>query len=139
MPFGLTFNLIIHDITTIVNITTIQTYSRNFVYYTQKFDDSHYIGMVLNMNIFYVIMENERGQLLMLKYKIDVLKALKERGYTSYRLATDRILSNGSIQKLRRDEVLSTDGLSTLCELLECQPGDLLENIPCKTNNKSLE
>ena len=66
----------------------------------------------------------------MLKYKIDILKALKEKGYTSYRLATDRILSNGSIQKLRRGEVLATDGLSTLCDLLECQPGDILINIP---------
>lgn len=62
-----------------------------------------------------------------LKYKIDVLSALKKKGYSSYRLAKDNILSSSSIQKLRKGEVLGADGLTLLCKLLECQPGDILE------------
>lgn len=59
-------------------------------------------------------------------YKIDVLATLKEKGYSAYRLSKENIISNGSIQKLRRGEILGADGIATLCELLEMQPGDFL-------------
>lgn len=62
-----------------------------------------------------------------LHYKIDVLKALQEHGYSSYKLAKEKLLSGSSIQKLRNGEPLGADGLNTLCRLLQCQPGDLLE------------
>lgn len=65
-----------------------------------------------------------------LKYKVDILVALKEKGYSSYRLANEKIMGNGSIQKLRKGEVLGSDGISTLCKLLNCQPGDILEYVP---------
>lgn len=61
-----------------------------------------------------------------LKYRIDVLGALKSAGHTSYSLQKDKILSNTSIQKLRNGEILSADGLEKLCKLLHCQPGDIL-------------
>lgn len=61
-----------------------------------------------------------------LKYKFDVLQALKAKGYSAYRLANDKLLSGSSIQKLRTGEALSADGIATLCKLLECQPGDIL-------------
>lgn len=61
-----------------------------------------------------------------LKYKIDVLAALKEHGYTSYRLINDKIFGNGTVQKLRNGEMLNADGIAKLCELLEMQPADLL-------------
>ncbi len=61
-----------------------------------------------------------------LKYKINVLSALKDKGYTTYRLSKEKILSHGSVQKIREGEVLSTEGITTLCKLLNMQPGDLL-------------
>lgn len=61
-----------------------------------------------------------------LKYKINVLSALKERGYTTYRLNKDKIFGSGTIQKIREGEVLSTEGITTLCKLLNMQPGDFL-------------
>ena len=71
-----------------------------------------------------------------LRFKIDILAALKEKGYSSYRLANDKIMGNGSIQKLRRNEVLGADGISTICQLLNCQPGDILEYIPDEQDTK---
>lgn len=65
-----------------------------------------------------------------LKYKIDILAALKSKGYSSYRLVNEKIFGNGSIQKLRKGEVLSTEGLETLCRLLDAQPADLIVYIP---------
>lgn len=61
-----------------------------------------------------------------LKYKINVLSTLKDKGYTTYRLSKEKILSHGSVQKIREGEVLSTEGITTLCKLLNMQPGDLL-------------
>ena len=65
----------------------------------------------------------------MLKYKIDVLKALKERGLSSYKLRKDKILGEQSIQELRRG-IVSPARINWLCGILECQPGDLIEYIP---------
>ena len=65
---------------------------------------------------------------LTLRYKIDVLAALKEAGYSSYRLRKEKLLSESTLQKLRDGIIVSTDVIEQLCGLLNCQPGDLLEH-----------
>ena len=65
---------------------------------------------------------------LPLRYKIDVLSALKEAGYSSYRLRKEKLLSESTLQKLRDGIIVSTDVIEQLCGLLNCQPGDLLEH-----------
>ena len=62
-----------------------------------------------------------------LQYKIDVVAALKDKGYTSYKLRQEKLLSESTIQKLRSGKGVSWENLETLCKLLECQPGDLIE------------
>ena len=62
-----------------------------------------------------------------LKYKINVLDALKEKGYTSYILRKEKLLSESTIQKLREGEGVAWDNLDTLCRLMECDICDLLE------------
>lgn len=68
-----------------------------------------------------------------LKYKIDVLAALKEKGITTYQIRKDRLLSESTVQKLRAGVGVSWENIETLCRLLECQPGDLMEYV--KTEN----
>ncbi|MBQ8410417.1 MAG: helix-turn-helix transcriptional regulator [Ruminiclostridium sp.] len=63
-------------------------------------------------------------------YKIDVMKALKEAGYTSYILRKDRIFGEATMTKFRRNEHINFENLNTLCKLLNCQPGDIIEYIP---------
>lgn len=62
-----------------------------------------------------------------LKYKLDILEALKEKGYSSYSLRKEKLLSESTIQKLRSGEGISWDNLDTLCKLLECDIADILE------------
>lgn len=62
-----------------------------------------------------------------LRYKIDVLGALKRAGYSSYRLRKEKLLSESTLQKLREGVLVSTDVIEQLCRLLNCQPGDILE------------
>lgn len=61
-----------------------------------------------------------------IKYKINVLSALKEKGYSTYRLRREKIFGEGTIQAFRSSTMVSTDILSTLCALLDCQPGDII-------------
>ena len=65
-----------------------------------------------------------------LKYKMDVLAALKEKGITTYQIRKNRLLSESTVQKLRAGVGVSWENIETLCRLLECQPGDLMEYAP---------
>ena len=64
-----------------------------------------------------------------LQYKIDILAALKEKGITTYKIRQEKILSESTVQKLRASKGVSWENLETLCRLLDCQPGDLMECI----------
>ena len=61
------------------------------------------------------------------KYKIDVLQALKEAGYTTYTIRKDNIFGQATMQKIRQGEIVNAANLGKLCSLLNCQPGDILE------------
>lgn len=65
----------------------------------------------------------------MIIYKIDIMEALKEKGYTSYRLRQDKIFGEATMTKFRRKEYINFDNLNLLCELLDCQPGDIIEYV----------
>ena len=62
-----------------------------------------------------------------LRYKVDVLNALKEKGYNTNKIRTEGLLSQSTLQKFRNNQGVSWENLETLCKLLECQPGDLIE------------
>ena len=64
-----------------------------------------------------------------LKYKIEILTALKAKGYNTNKLRQDKLLSESTIQKLRTDVGVSWGNLETICKLLECQPGDILKYV----------
>ena len=64
-----------------------------------------------------------------LRYKVDVLNALKEKGYNTNKIRTDGLLSQSTLQKFRNKQGVSWENLETLCGLLDCQPGDLIEYV----------
>ena len=63
-------------------------------------------------------------------YKIDILEALKSKGYNTNKLRKEKLLSESVIQGLRENRYITLPNISTICSLLECQPGDLLEYAP---------
>ena len=67
--------------------------------------------------------------LMALAYKIDVLSALKEKGYNTTRLRKEKILAESTIQKLRDRNPISWANIAQICDLLDCQPDYFLENI----------
>lgn len=56
----------------------------------------------------------------------DILKLLKDNGWSAYRLSKERIISNGTISRLRNRQSVSTDTIDTICRLCDCQPGDIM-------------
>ena len=66
----------------------------------------------------------------MYRYKIDVMKELSERGFTSTRMRKEKILSEATMQNLRKGKGITTDTLNTICVILRCQPSDVLEIVP---------
>ena len=66
----------------------------------------------------------------MIKYKIDIIAALKDAGYTTYKLYSNNIINGRILQNIRAGKIVRESTLNTLCRLLQCQPGDLLEYTP---------
>ena len=64
------------------------------------------------------------------QYKVDILAALKEAGYNTNRLRKEKLLSEGVIQSLREGRYVTLQNIAKICQLLNCQPGDILEYIP---------
>lgn len=63
-----------------------------------------------------------------IKYKVDIVEQLKAKGYSTYRIRKDRLLSESTIQKFREGNTsVSLDNIATVCRLLHCQPSDLIE------------
>ncbi len=69
-------------------------------------------------------------------YKIDVIQMLKERGFSTYKLRQEKLLSESTLQKLRNRQAISWENLETLCMLLDCQPSDLIEFVKEETVNE---
>ena len=67
-----------------------------------------------------------------LQYKYNVLEKLRKNGITTYRIRKERLLSESTVQKLRNEKPVSWENLESLCSLLNCQPGDIIEFIPVK-------
>lgn len=61
------------------------------------------------------------------KYKIDILPALKAAGYNTNRLRKEKLLGESVIQQLRGGALVSWTNIARICEMLDCQPGDILE------------
>lgn len=69
-----------------------------------------------------------------IKYKIEILPALKAIGYTQTRIREEKLIGQATLSQLRKGELVSWATIETLCRLLDCQPGDILEYIPDDLN-----
>lgn len=65
----------------------------------------------------------------MIRYKFNVMEKLKEIGYNSKRLRDEKLLGESYMTQLRRGDLVSWKTIDTLCRLLNCQVGDLVEYV----------
>lgn len=68
----------------------------------------------------------------MITYKQNVLKLLKDKGFSSYRLRKEKIIGTERIQRLRHGELPSWRELDIICKLTAQDIGDIIEYTPEK-------
>lgn len=59
----------------------------------------------------------------------DILGKLAAAGWSSYRLQRERQIGNGTIQRIRDGKSVSTETIDKICELLGCQPNDIIRHV----------
>ena len=64
----------------------------------------------------------------MIVYK-SVIERLAGAGYSTYKIRKEKILPESTMQKLRSGGTVTTETIDTLCRLLHCQPGDIMEYV----------
>ncbi|MCX4256190.1 MAG: helix-turn-helix domain-containing protein [Oscillospiraceae bacterium] len=69
-----------------------------------------------------------------IRYKIDVIAALKSAGYSTYKIRKEKIISQSTLQKFRNGEIVNADNMALICKLLKCQPGDIIEYVESDEN-----
>ena len=67
----------------------------------------------------------------MIRYKVNLIEELKKAGYSSYRIRQEKVISESTLQRLRKGGTgIRLDSLDAVCKILRCQPGDLVEWVP---------
>lgn len=69
-----------------------------------------------------------KGGSEVLSYK-KLFDLLKERGYSATYWLRSNGISPTIVNKLRKNERINSDTINKLCQLLNCQPGDIMEYI----------
>jgi putative transcriptional regulator len=54
---------------------------------------------------------------------------LKKAGYSSTKIREEKLIGQSYLQQIRHGEIVSWKTIDTLCGLLNCQVGDLLEYV----------
>ena len=71
-----------------------------------------------------------------LQYKIDIMAELKNKGYSSTRIREEKLIGQSYLQQIRHGELVSWKTIDTICSLLDCQVGDLVEYV--KTSDEGV-
>lgn len=67
----------------------------------------------------------------MIRFKIDIIKALKEKGVSYYTCREGKgEFAQGTLRRLQNNETITTETINRLCRILECDIADLLEYVP---------
>lgn len=64
-----------------------------------------------------------------------LLKIFEEKNITSYVVKRDKIIGQASWKKIHEGGHIDTRTINSLCQYLNCQPGDILEYIPDEPTN----
>ena len=72
-------------------------------------------------------MVEKEARKMPIRYKIDVLEELKAKGYNTNKIRKEKLIGEAMLQKIRQRQVVSWATIETLCRLLECDVGDIVE------------
>ena len=59
-----------------------------------------------------------------------LLNLMKQKGITTYTIRQNNIIGQATLTKIKNGGDIDTRTIAKFCELLDCQPGDILEYVP---------
>jgi len=62
-----------------------------------------------------------------IQYKKNIQAMLKDAGYNTTRIRREKVIAESVMQMIRTGRLVTWDKLALICDLLDCQPGDILE------------
>lgn len=68
----------------------------------------------------------------MIRYKCDILKKLKDEGFNTTRIRREKLIPESTLTKIRKGKLVSWNQLDTICNILNCDVGDLVEHVEGK-------
>ena len=71
----------------------------------------------------------KEAHFMAIRYKVDIMVELKKKGYSSTKIREEKLIGQSYLQQIRHGELVSWKTIDTICSLLECQPGDLIEYV----------
>lgn len=66
---------------------------------------------------------------IVIKYD-KLFEKLEEKRITTYNIRKNKITGEATLTKLRNNEPVTTLTIEKFCDILDCQPGDLMEYVP---------
>ncbi len=66
---------------------------------------------------------------LSIRYKFNVMEAIKKSGYTTEDIRTEFKIGESAMSNLRNERYVSLTVLNKVCKILRCQPGDIIEYV----------
>lgn len=74
----------------------------------------------------------------MIRYKINVMQALAEKGYPSVRMRKEKIFGENTMQRFRKGEQVALTSLNTVCIILDCKLEDIVELVPTQEERDAI-
>lgn len=68
-----------------------------------------------------------------------MIQLMEEKGITSYVCKRDNIIGQATYKKIKEGGDIDTRTIAKMCEVLHCQPGDLLEYVADAGEDKTTE
>lgn len=88
-----------------------------------------YLALDISAFLCYNVDDGEGGEFMAIRYKVDIMAELKQKGYSSTKIREEKLIGQSYLQQIRHGDLVSWKTLDTICSLLDCQPGDLIEYV----------
>ena len=75
----------------------------------------------------YLKQEKKVGTTIMIRYKIDIMKELNDKGYNYTRIKKEKLLSAQTLENIKQGKSITIDTLNKVCLMSKLRVEDIIE------------
>ena len=75
----------------------------------------------------YLKQEKKAGTTIMIRYKIDIMKELNDKGYNYTRIKKEKLLSAQTLENIKQGKSITLDTLNKVCLMTKLRVEDIIE------------